>query len=330
MHALIVRNNSNPQAIDASKLLTAYFAGEGAGSHLFDATELGGEAARTWADEWAARTDLAVVLGGDGTILRTARLLVGEQVPMLGINFGHLGFLANACEDGVVAMVARALAGELVCERRANLLIDVVCEGDPDPFDDAAEEGGAAGDAVRVGRDKPDDARMSSDAQARRMPAFGVNTAGLHGARTFFALNEIAVTRGTLGRIIDFSLDIADQHIADMRGDGMVVATATGSTAYALSAGGPLVAPSFGGLVTVPLSPHTLRARAVLTGENDVVCVTLAGDDAGREAALFADGDLLVFDRPVRRVYVRRGPVPTLLLRTRDSGFYEYAAKTFF
>ena len=124
--------------------------------------------------------------------------------------------------------------------------------------------------------------------------------------------------------------DISGAHIADMRGDGLVVATATGSTAYALSAGGPLVAPGFGGLVAVPLAPHTLHSRAIVTAENDVVEMGLAPTAADREAAVFVDGELLELGRPVRRVYVRRGEAPTVLLRYRCESFYEHAAKVFF
>ena len=149
-------------------------------------------------------------------------------------------------------------------------------------------------------------------------------------ARTFFALNELAVTRGANGRIIDFSLGISGAHIADMRGDGLVVATATGSTAYALSAGGPLVAPGFNGLVAVPLAPHTLHSRAIVTAANDVVEMDLSRNRDPREATLFADGELLSFDAPVKRVYVSRGAAPTVLLRYQREGFYEHAAKVFF
>lgn len=362
MHALIVRNNSNPQAVDASLLLATYFATQGVVFTCLGSDELGHHIVR---DEVRAAVDggidLAVVLGGDGTILHTARLLRGTSTPILGINFGRLGFLANACEDGVVSMVSRALAGELATERRTNLLIDVVCEGERDPYGEDGEDGAyggvgicgvgdhasrfeegpaegrdGAGAADRTGAgaaDRTGDAlagACATGAAKAPEPAFGVNADGLRGRRSFFALNEIAITRGSLGRIIDFELEIDDCRIAAMRGDGLVVATATGSTAYALSAGGPLVAPGFTGLVVVPLAPHTLHSRAILTGDNDVVCVTLDAGEANREATLFVDGDLLLFDKPVKRVYVRRGEVPTVLLRSQGEGFFEYAAKTFF
>ncbi|MDO4290147.1 MAG: NAD(+)/NADH kinase [Eggerthellaceae bacterium] len=358
MHVLIVRNNSNPQAIDASLLLATYFSTQGVAFTLLDVAQISGSAAHKDARRSLPDAlDLAVVLGGDGTMLHTARLVAGRNVPILGINFGHLGFLANDCEEGVVAMVARALGDEMTVERRANLRIDVVCEGERDPYDDAEEAGEAAGEcdsdadeardaagacgagaggagagAAAVGADGAGgEALFGEEALDRLEQApFGVNAEGRYGARSFFALNEIAITRGAMGRIIDVTLDISDNRIARMRGDGMVVATATGSTAYALSAGGPLVAPSFSGLVCVPLAPHTLHARAILTGEADVVCVTLDGKGGDREATLFVDGDMLVFDRPVKRVYVRRGDVPTVLLRANGENFYQHAAETFF
>lgn len=340
VHVLIVRNSANPQALDASLLLVAYLSSRSIGFALLDSQEVGARTSREQARVLASQgIDLAVVLGGDGTILHTAQLLRGSLTPILGINFGRLGFLANACEGGVVDMVARALAGELSVERRANLRIDVVCEGERDPFSDedcVCDEAFPSGEAAprsEEGGPSWDDADAACERDARSVPgkpAFGVNCDGLRGVREFFALNEAALTRGAMGRIVDFSLDISDCHIATMRGDGIVVASATGSTAYALSAGGPLVAPGFSGLLAVPLAPHTLHSRAILTGECDVVRVSLAREDANREATLFVDGDMLMFDRPIKCVYVRRGEVPTVLLRASGEGFYEYAAETFF
>ena len=144
----------------------------------------------------------------------------------MGINFGRLGFLANESDDGVVAIVAAALAGETVSERRSNLRVDIVCEGEADPW--------ASSDADGLFAELPDE-KVSTwfDEDEDASAGFLAENALGH---TFFALNEAAVTRGANGRIIDFSLSISDVPIADMRGDGLVVATATGSTAYALSA----------------------------------------------------------------------------------------------
>lgn len=298
MQVLIVRNSSNKQALDASLLLSAYLGSQGIGFKMIDSGTLMERPFASLTDVGAADSfDLAVVLGGDGTLLHTARLLQGCTTPILGLNFGHLGFLTNDAEDGVVELVSRALADELLVEHRTNLRIDVVCVGDVDPY---------ASDAP-------------VDAEEKPCPP-----------HTFFALNEIAITRGAFGRIIDFSLDIADTPIADIRGDGVVIATATGSTAYALSAGGPLVAPGYNGMIVVPIAPHTLHARTILASANDTVCITLDDKDGNREATLFLDGDVLPCESPVHRVYVSRGSVPTSLLRTEVDGFYRHAAETFF
>ena len=320
MQVLIVRNDANPQAIDASLLLATYLATQQVGYVLADSSGLGrGKDARSVDAALAQGVDLAVVLGGDGTILRTAHHVGTSGVPILGINFGRLGFLANAADEGVVAVAAAALAGDVVAERRANLRIDVVCEGEADPWADEAD----GEDEEDARADRAESGFCSALGPSSGDPADGR-------ARSFFALNELAVTRGANGRIIDFDLSVSGALIAEMRGDGLVVATATGSTAYALSAGGPLVAPGFGGLVAVPLAPHTLHSRAIVTAENDVVEMDLAPSPADREAAVFADGELLAFPAPVRRVYVRRGDAPTVLLRHRCESFYEHAAKVFF
>ena len=299
MKVLIVRNDYNVQATDASLLLATYLATQQVDYALVDSSELG-----HWAEGDDALSahliegvDLAVALGGDGTILRVAHLAGMSGIPILGLNFGRLGFLANTSEDGVVAAVAAALSGDVVEERRANLRVDVVCDGEVDPYEDTADLGEGGG----------------------RFPR-----------KPIFALNEVAVTRGAFGRMIDFELGISGAHIADMRGDGLVVATATGSTAYALSAGGPLVSPGFGGLVVVPLAPHSLRSRAIVTAESDVVEMTLSQSVADRESVVFVDGEPVAFEAPVRRAYVRRGETPTTLLRYQREGFYEHAAKTFF
>lgn len=299
MHILIVRNNSNAKAVDASLLLAAYLGTQSIRYSMIDSSDLNylGDTDDVGIIDSGA-CDLAVVLGGDGTILRTARLVGTTGVPILGINFGRLGFLANASDEGVVAIVAAALAEDAVRERRTNLRIDVLCEGDDL-------------DEVPCSDDEP---IVTEDGERR----------------SFFALNELAVTRGAMGRIIDFSLSISDSHIADMRGDGLVVATATGSTAYALSAGGPLVSPGFEGLVAVPLAPHTLHSRAIVTAKNDVVEVDLTNNQASREATLFVDGEMLAFERPVAKVFVRAGARPTVLLRYKCENFYDHASKVFF
>ncbi len=314
MYILVIRNNYNAQATDASLLLASYFQSQGIRYELIDSSDLGFQDAS--GDVCAAKktdADLVVVLGGDGTILRAARFVGMSGLPIIGINFGNLGFLANPHDDGVVAVVVAALAGDVVVEHRTNLRIDVACESEDmedlffAPYDSACDHDEDGEDASSSDERNADDGR-----------------------RSFFALNELALTRGATGRIIDFDLGVSGIPIAHLRGDGIVVASATGSTAYALSAGGPLVAPCHDGLIVVPLAPHTLHSRAIVTESEDVVEVTISTTLAGREATLFVDGEPLSFGTHPVSVRVRKGDVPTKLLRYGNNGFYANASRVFF
>lgn len=317
MYTLIVRNDLNPKAIEASYSLATFLTSQAIDHGFVNSSSLYRHDLSTEERQAVEReAQLAIILGGDGTILRTARILSGRSTPMLGINFGNLGFLANDGDEGVIKLTSAALAGELLEDRRANLCIDVVCEGEEPCFQEEAN------------------GIFASEQE-------GVNSSGLYGNRRFFALNELAITRGAFGRVISFSFDISDIPIASLSGDGILVATATGSTAYALAAGGPLVTPGFKGLIVQPLAPHTLTARALLTDANDVVHVDLRVEDDGeqlersalkgdRALSLFADGDLLLFDKPVHEVFVRRGIADSVLLYADRDHFYKHASEVFF
>lgn len=332
MDILVVRNNSNPQAVDASLLLVAYLGEQGIRALVADSASLGNDRGRAAIRaQLPEKLDMAVVLGGDGTVLHTVHLLNDRQVPILPVNFGRLGFLANGDSEGLIPLMAEALAGELAAERRSLLSIDVVCEGEPDPY------GEDAPDPMRSPVIAEEDYAATVDSDAAfvggtMMPPdkFGVNLRGMAGIRRFLALNEVAITRGALGRIIELSLGIAGHAVARMRGDGLVVATATGSTAYALSAGGPLISPRFTGMVAVPLAPHTLRSRAVVTDTSDVVEVTFDDTEAYRDATLFVDGEIVPFERSLSKVYVRIAPFPVTLLRASGASFYDRISRDFF
>lgn len=287
MQALIAMNNSNPKALDASAMLSAYFASQGIAYDLLGSDKLYDVVcSRERGESVTDKYNLAVVLGGDGTIIRCARYLAGSACPILGINFGHLGFLANDSAHGVVDLVSRALIGELHADSRTNLCIRVICEGEEDDMGNDAHE--------------------------------------------FFALNEAAVSRGVAGHIIELSVDVGDNKIADLSGDGLIVASATGSTAYSLAAGGPIVAPGFMGLIVQPLAPHTLTARTVLTNSNDIVRVGFDREEDRRSVKLFMDGDPIDLPGPVECIYVMRGMLPTTLLYADPDHFYNYTAKTFY
>ena len=293
MKILIVANRSNAKTIDTMFQLVAYFDSQGFEhveidvSDLPDSASVFGSRSDRVRERFGGGYGLIITLGGDGTLLHSARLASVLEAPIIGINCGHLGFLTNTADGGAIALVADALAGEIVREERMNLRVEVTCEGDAD--------------------DPPEEPRV------------------------FFAFNEIAVARGALGHIVEFDYSVSGDKIAHLRGDGLIVATATGSTAYSLSAGGPLVGPRHRGMIAVPLAPHTLNSRAIVTEHHDVVELTLEeGSASAEEVSLFADGDALEFDRPITSVVVSVGNQPTTLLTRREESFYKQVARTFF
>lgn len=229
--------------------------------------------------------DLVVSLGGDGTLLRAARIVGYAGVPVLGISYGHLGFLTAAGPEDLMVTVRDALAGELHVSRRATL--DVECEFE-----------------------RPD---------------------GSTYPRHSFALNDFALSRGGAGDMVEFDVSVSGKHIDRLRGDGFVVSTATGSTGYALAAGGPIVTPEFTGMVCVPIAPHTIMARAFLTSPSDVVEIEMSPERPAMRH-FFADG------QPVRRekdsvgvrACVRRGPGDLVLLDRSSQSFYDSVSRVFY
>lgn len=293
MNVLLIANRKNGKTLDALFQSVAYLESQGIGHSEIDVTDLPSAAFPYGGPAPAALQalgndyDLIVTLGGDGTILHSARLSYTYNAPILGVNFGHLGFLANGADSGLLPLLADALSDEIIREQRVNLHIKVICEGDEEE--------------------------------------------GVTGPREFFAFNEIAIARGAMGHILDFSFDVSGDRVASMRGDGVIVSTATGSTAYALSAGGPLVGPRHRGMIVVPLAPHTLNSRAVVTEHHDVVEVSFKeGSASAREVSLFADGDALEFERPVSTIVIQAGEHPVTLLTRHQESFYKQIARTFF
>lgn len=199
--------------------------------------------------EIGASADLAVVVGGDGTMLAAARNLVRYRVPVVGVNQGRLGFMTDIALHDMRRSMGAILAGDYAMEERS--LIDA--------------------EIVRNGK-------------------VILQT---------LALNDAVVNKGSQGRLIEFAVHIDGQYVYTLRADGVIVATPTGSTAYALSAQGPILHPSLPAFALVPLYPHTLTARPVSISDRSLIeIVLLHAVDArahfdGQALADLAEGDRL-------------------------------------
>ena len=228
---------------------------------------------------------LVISLGGDGTLLRAARIVGYSEVPILGLSYGHLGFLTAASPEdrNVLTVVGDALAGELHVSRRATLACDI----------------------------------------------YSVREDGREDVCSSFALNDLALTRGPLSDMVEFDITVSGHRIDRLRGDGVVVSTATGSTGYALSAGGPIVSPDYTGMVCVPIAPHTIQARAFLTSPSDVIEIKVSKDRPS-VPAIAVDGQFLPFEGEVERVEVRRGDADILLLDYGPESFYNSVSRVFY
>ena len=222
------------------------------------------------ADEHAADAcELVVVLGGDGTILRGAELARGADVPLLGVNLGHVGFLAEAEREDINAVVQAVVDRSWIVEERMAIDVEVL-------------QGGAL-------------------------------------VASTWALNEMSLEKTIRERMIDVLVEVDQRPLSRWGCDGVVCATPTGSTAYAFSAGGPVVWPEVEALIVVPLSAHALFARPLVVSPRSVVALELHG--AGPAAVLWADGRRSIEVPPSSRIEVRTSRQPVRLARIISGTF---------
>jgi NAD+ kinase len=182
-------------------------------------------------EELAAKADLGIVVGGDGTLLSCARRMAEKGLPLVGVNLGRLGFLTDIPADKAGQAIESLLDGEFLAERRMLLEASVLRRGE----------------------------RLV----------------------TALAMNDVVVSRGAVGNLIEFAVTVDGEFIYSLRADGLIVSTPTGSTGYALSAGGPILHPALSAIALVPISPHTLSNRPVAVQSHSVVEISVVrGTDA--------------------------------------------------
>ena len=171
-------------------------------------------------------SDLLVVVGGDGSILGVARDLAYTNIPVLGINRGGLGFLADISPDQIDSCLEAVLNGKYRSEKRFLLHVEVERNG-------------------KVVHESP-------------------------------ALNDVVVSAQTLFKMMEFRLSVNGEFVYDQRSDGLLVSSPTGSTAYSLSAGGPIMHPDLDAIAIIPMFPHTLTARPIVVSASSNITVTIS------------------------------------------------------
>lgn len=187
-----------------------------------------------------ARADLLVILAGDGSILRWSRLAAPNGTPMLGVNFGHYGFITEIEPDEVMSSLESVLAGNYTVSERVVLR------------------------AVVIKDDKP--------------------------ASTYYCLNDVVVSKGPLARLVALHTFVGGKFIVTYAADGIIIASPTGSTAYSLSAGGPVVHPDVSVIIITPVCPHTLNVRSLVVPDNEKIQIAGQPRDGESEMMLTLDG----------------------------------------
>jgi NAD+ kinase len=216
--------------------------------------------------EVAAHADALLVLGGDGTLLRTCHLLEGRPVPIVGVNFGSLGFLTEITLEELYPTLEALLRGGYDAEERSMLRAVIRRPGQPD-----------------------------TEAHA---------------------LNDVVVTKAAVvSRVIELEVTVDDRFVSSFRADGLIVSTPTGSTAYNLAAGGPILHPSLRAMALTPICPHMLANRPLVIGDEAAVSVSLSTGDVevhvtldGQEGFPLTPQDQVVITRSPRTLHLVRAP----------------------
>jgi len=220
----------------------------------------------------ADAADIIIAIGGDGTMLYAGSLARDKGVPLLGINRGRLGFLADVTPDEMINSVDKVLDGDYTLESR--LLLD-----------------------------------------AKLQTATGTMI-------TATGINDVVLQRHGTGRMVDFEATIAGQFVNTHSGDGLVVATPTGSTAYALSCGGPIIAPQLDAVVVVPICPHTLADRPIVIAANQTIEIRLL-ERADTQAGVAVDGHAIGAIRPDDTLMINPSNNRIRLIHPPGYDFYE-------
>ncbi len=213
----------------------------------------------------------ALVLGGDGTLLSAVRWLGDHQIPILGVKFGDVGFLAEAVEERLYAAVKNVLEGKYATQPRMRLSVEV----------------------------------------RRYKEQVAVET----------VLNDVVINKGALARLAHIKTYVDDRYLTDYRADGLIVATPTGSTAYSLAAGGPIIHPAVDGILITPICPFTLTNRPLIVPDTSAIRIQLS--EKSSDIMLTFDGQVGLPIDEHHTILVRKAERPVYLISLPERGFFD-------
>jgi NAD+ kinase len=223
------------------------------------------------ANKLAAAVDLILVLGGDGTMISTARLIGDQEIPVLGVNYGGLGYLAEFRIEELYTALEAILSGNYRLDRRVMLAVELQRGNDPIP--------------------------------PRRV------------------LNDVVINKSALARIIEIEAYLNQQFVNSFRADGLIISTPTGSTAYNLSAGGPVIFPSMNAVVITPICPFTLSNRPIVVPDDAVIELRLKTEE--EDVSLTLDGQVGFPLRVGDRVVIRKSRTTFNLVQPMNRNYFE-------
>ncbi len=218
--------------------------------------------------ELVAKSDVIVAFGGDGTILSAARMVGKSAVPILGINLGKLGFLAEVSLEELEPFIQDVMAGEHITEERMML-------------------------KTTIEKDKSE----------------------------LYSMNDVVIDNSTSSRLIHISVYVNGEYLVSYSGDGIILATPTGSTAYSLAAGGPIVVPTTSVIVIQPISPHSLSARTVIVPDTSTIRIVV--EHLSNEARVTADGQIEKIYAPPLDIIIRKAEYSVKLIKRKDRSYYD-------
>jgi NAD+ kinase len=230
-------------------------------------------------DDVYAKVDGAIVLGGDGTILNTARKVVKYDLPILGVNLGYLGFLAEVERKDALTTLEKIIKGNYYIQSRMMLNV-------------------------------------------KRQVENVILDTGI-------SLNDIVVSRTSISRMMKYNIAVNDRHVNNYSADGIIVSTPTGSTAYNLSAGGPILDPKNEMMVITPICPHSLTSRSIVLSQNDIV--TISFDEnmkyCNEDILLTIDGQVSFNIDKEQKIIISKSDKSAKLITCNQNGFYNILKK---